>query len=567
MKDSLIIAAVFLFSLVIMQCGGDSIPESNVIWREDFNSDSLKGWTVVDLAPREKSDWHVYEGYLVHTSNIGGAERLGSHIVAGDAGWRDYTVRSEFVSTDDDYIGILFRYRDPDNYYRFYVSGQNGIIFLEKRVNGEIVELASAEEPLEFCKMSLAAAVHRDRIRVYLNDREYFNIRDNSHPAGKVGLMTCYNEGAYFDNITVSAYHKVREQHETVRPERRCGPYLQNVLGDSDTIMWQTNLPYGSVVEYGLEQEPQHRIEAPGLHTVHEVRLHGLMPGTQYFYRVISDTLVSDWYSLRTMPAGTEKFRFALYGDSQNNFIVHKKIAAQMAKHQPDFIVSVGDLAHGGRRADWTTEFFCPMQDILTSVPVYVSVGNHAYGSPHFTEYFDFPESSHETYYSIQVGNAYFIFLDNARTAYPDKKYYTDIKAGSPEYDWLVKELSSPAAQNAEWLFVVAHVPCYSEYSDVEYPENVSSFVPLYERYHVDAVFSGHIHVYERGIADGVCYVISGGSGGRLDFNKYRDIDEIQVTRTGHHFCIVDIEGGKMTLRQYGIDGVLRDSFSIDKSK
>lgn len=563
----LIFIVLLIFMLSFLVFDDNRLPEANVIWKDDFNSPILKDWAIIDIAPGQKSDWHVYEGYLVNTSNIGGEQRLGSHIVAGNTDWRDYTVRAEIISTDDDYIGILFRYQDADNYYRFYVSGQNGQIFLEKRVNDKIVKLASAEEPLDFCKMTFTAAVRDDTIRVYINNREYFKIIDGSHPTGKVGFMTCYNEGAYFNNITVSTYYEIPVERKITKLEFWCAPYLQNVLGDSATIMWQTNLPSNSAVEYGLINEPQYRIEMADPKTVHEICLRNLKRDTQYFYRIISDTLTSAWYSFHSAKSNTDPFRFVLYSDSQNNFIIHKKIASELAKHQPDFIVSAGDLAHGGRRADWATEFFHPMKEILSSTPIYVSVGNHAYGSPHFTDYFSFPEKNHETYYSVQAGNAYFIFLDNAKADFPDKDYYTDIDIGSPQYDWLVKELGSDAAQKAEWLFVVAHVPCYSEYSEIVFTENVNTYVPLYKHYNVDAVFSGHVHVYERGVSEGVCYIITGGAGGTLDFNKHRDINEIQVTHTGHHYCIVDIEGSKLTFRQYSIDGVLCDSFSIDKTK
>ena len=553
-----------LILFIVIYSGGHLL-EAEVLWQTDFNTASLLEWTIVDDIHGQKSDWHVYEGFLINTTNIGGKNRLGTHIVTGSADWRNYTMKSDIVSTDDDYIGILFRYRDDKNYYRFYISGQNGTLFLEKRTDGKIVTLASAKEPLELCKMTFYASVHEDTIRVYINNRKYFEVTDNSHKMGKIGLMTCYNEGAYFDNVTVSTFHDVPVESECPKLEFWCGPYLQNVLGDSATIMWQTNLPANSCVEYGLSVKTIKRIEFNEDNRVHEVCLRNLERGQSYLYRVISDSLISDWHSFKTMKADTEKFRFILYSDSQNNFIVHSKIASEIVKYQPDFIVSAGDLAHGGRRSDWATEFFLPMQEVLKNTPIYVSVGNHSYGSPHFSEYFSFPEHNHETYYSIQIGNAYFIFLDNAKIDFPDKDYYTDIGVGSPQYNWLEKELGSASAQNANWLFVVAHVPCYSEFSTVAFNENVKSFVPLYDRYNVDAVFSGHIHAYERGYSDGVYYIITGGAGGTLDHNRHKDIPEIQISQAGHHYCVVDISGRSLAFRQFSIDGVLRDSFYIDK--
>ncbi|MGC9363687.1 MAG: fibronectin type III domain-containing protein [Fidelibacterota bacterium] len=326
-----------------------AMTDSAVIWQDDFDSEYLNGWTIVDLAPGQQSDWHVYDGFLVHTSNIGGKKQLGSHIVAGDREWRNYTVRAELVFTDDDYIGILFRYRDQKNYYRFFLSGQNGQSFLEKRVKGDIQRLGFFEESLDECKMTMTAAVHQDTIRVYLNDREYFTVIDSSHPTGKVGFMTCYNEGAYFDNIVVSEFYEPMIKVVKPRLDFRCGPYLQNVLGDSATIMWQTNLPANSIVEYGRRKGSARRIEVAGSRKIHEICLRNLRKNARYFYRVISDSLQSEWFSFRSYNPNRKKLRFALYGDSQNNFMVHRKIAVAIEKHDPEFIVHAGDLAHGGR--------------------------------------------------------------------------------------------------------------------------------------------------------------------------------------------------------------------------
>lgn len=282
---------------------------AEVIWQDNLDFANLDDWTVVDFVPNQKSDWHIY----------------------------------------DDYLGILFRYRDQNNYYRFFLSGQNGQIFLEKRLDGKVKRLGFIEVPLDYCKMTMTAAVHRDTLRVYLNDRKYFTVIDSSHPTGKVGLMTCYNEGAYFDNIVVAEFCKPPKVIRESQLDFWCGPYLQNVLGDSATIMWQTTVQASSIVEYGLRKQSAERIEVPGSRKVHEICLRNLKKNARYFYRVRSDSVQSDWFSFRTYDPDRKKLRFALYSDSQNNFIVHRKIAAAIEKHNPEFIVHAGDLAHGGR--------------------------------------------------------------------------------------------------------------------------------------------------------------------------------------------------------------------------
>ena len=43
-----------------------------------------------------------------------------------------------------------------------------------------------------------------------------------------------------------------------------------------------------------------------------------------------------------------------------------------------------------------------------------------------------------------------------------------------------------------------------------------SDLVPLFEKYDVQMVFSGHDHDYERGTVNGIKYVVTGGGGERL---------------------------------------------------
>ena len=51
-------------------------------------------------------------------------------------------------------------------------------------------------------------------------------------------------------------------------------------------------------------------------------------------------------------------------------------------------------------------------------------------------------------------------------------------------------------------------------------------YVPLFEKYHVKMVLTGHTHIYERSIKSGVHYIIAGPAGGSRDiptaFNGYK---------------------------------------------
>jgi hypothetical protein len=61
---------------------------------------------------------------------------------SGDT-WKDYELRLSLRSTDNDRLGVMFRYQDPNNFYRFSWTAEGKERRLEKRVNGVFHVLAS----------------------------------------------------------------------------------------------------------------------------------------------------------------------------------------------------------------------------------------------------------------------------------------------------------------------------------------------------------------------------------------------------------------------------------------
>src|SRR5262249_13044077 len=88
-------------------------------------------WTFVDEGNQAgPSDWKIIAGELTQTAGIfgeGPPGMPGTYALAGDLEWTDYRVsvrlRSEAVGT----VGLMFRYQDKGNYYRFAIDvGQQG---------------------------------------------------------------------------------------------------------------------------------------------------------------------------------------------------------------------------------------------------------------------------------------------------------------------------------------------------------------------------------------------------------------------------------------------------------
>ncbi len=99
--------------------------------------------------------------------------------------------------------------------------------------------------------------------------------------------------------VAVLVFAKIGKEEQNM--QITCGPYLQNATKNSMTIMWQTDKPGTSVVEYERDKElgwsayvgrPQptyaDRGEDARAVTVHAVTLEGLDEQWTYSYRVRS---------------------------------------------------------------------------------------------------------------------------------------------------------------------------------------------------------------------------------------------------------------------------------------
>ncbi len=103
--------------------------------------------------------------------------------------------------------------------------------------------------------------------------------------------------------------------------------------------------------------------------------------------------------------------------------------------------------------------------------------------------------------YTRTVGSIHFFLLNSNRV-------------GAKQTAWLEHKL---AASTARWKIAVFHHPAYTCGAYRSHPGVVARWVPLFERYGVDLVLSGHDHNYQRfAPRNGVRYVVHGGGGPKL---------------------------------------------------
>ncbi len=540
--------------------------ENKMIFEENFENNVLSEWEVINEVDGE-ADWFLDEGYLVQTSNIGEGQQRGTNIIKKNVLLDNFTLRSYIYSTDDDYIGIVFRYTDSDNYYKFVLSSQRSIIYLQRRINGTtkiIDKYTDSEWP--FVGFEVTIMAYNDSLKVYLNDKLYLEATDNNLTSGSFGFSSCYNNGNFFDWVKIYETFKIPEVNNDISINR--GPYIQNLSDSSVAILWGTNKNSLSLLEIGLDSSNYQIIDENLSTNNHKIEVSNLLDETKYYYRVKSGRIYSQWHSFTSFSKNPDSFSFLVYGDSQNNFVRHREIISHFDEHSFDFIAHLGDIVQRGARNDWNVELFDPLEKYMAEKPIFVSIGNHQLDSENFYKYFQMPNSEHENYFTFSHGNSFFVFFDNRSAAFPEADYYPSIKINSPQYIWLEEQLSSQEATEADWIFVFSHVPTYHNRSLSKYLDCEEYLAPLFEKYGVDFNFSGHLHGYERGFVNNVNYVTAAGGGGIGPVKDDGFTDPINPLtnypfREIYNFCKVEVNSSELIFSAYDISGKKIDSKTI----
>lgn len=182
---------------------------------DDRFADPIEGrWTVVDDGDEEgPSHWVVTGGELRQTSNIHGGlmardmlDKPGTYALTGDSTWTDYRVAVTLRSDEADAIGVMFRYQDNDNYYRFSMGSQRGYRRLTKKEGGVFTVLWEDRKRYLLQRYyTITLECVGQRLTGYLNGSLLFSLDDPSLASGKIGLYCWADRGARFSEVRVSS--------------------------------------------------------------------------------------------------------------------------------------------------------------------------------------------------------------------------------------------------------------------------------------------------------------------------------------------------------------------------
>lgn len=355
------------------------------------------------------------------------------------------------------------------------------------------------------------------------------------------------------------------------------GPLIQRPQPATFVVVWYQSRESATSLRFdpAFDPPPDVRVEGDGKRRTASVS--GLPPASRATFVIEESGRALARGAIRTPDPSLSTYSFVVFGDSGEASAEQYAIADVLRSIAPDFVVHTGDLIYpSGQRKHYQAKFFEPYAATLADTPFWPSLGNHdvarkSNGAAAYREVFELPTNGPatlvpETNYWFDYANARFVVLDSNL---PEKVLAEQVAP------WLSAAF---ADADADWRFVVFHHPPYTA---GKYPPNdviQRALVPAFEASHVDVVFNGHDHLYERthalhggavvGDGAGVVYVVSGGGGAELYHPKEGAPrpDWIAVLRDDvHSLTHVRIDGRMLHLAQRDLRGLVIDEWTLGK--
>jgi 3',5'-cyclic AMP phosphodiesterase CpdA len=225
----------------------------------------------------------------------------------------------------------------------------------------------------------------------------------------------------------------------------------------------------------------------------------------------------------------------------------------------PDFVLGTGDMVDEGFREDQWQQFFDVENRLLRDNVYFPALGNHdrqgrGRTADTYRAYFSVPENGGDTerYYAFTYASARILVLDSNAYSFA----LTDQTA------WLERELIAARQDpTLRHIFVVMHHPPFSISLHGGNIDLRDRWTPLFEKYQVSAVFSGHDHVYERAEHNGIRYFVSGGAGAPLYPKRSNpnpvDVEAVKKFERALHYLRVTVTGTRIEVTGVRADGTV----------
>lgn len=317
-------------------------------------------------------------------------------------------------------------------------------------------------------------------------------------------------------------------------------PYLQSPGSNEMTVMWLTNVPARSWVEYGTDPNNMERARTflEGVmvadNKINQIRLTGLQPGTKYYYRVVSqeitryssyykefgDTVRSDIKSFTTWSDDRRDFRVIVYNDIHSNMEMFNKLHSLVEDKPYNLVIFNGDCFDDVEvESDILDRLLTYTPRIKSDeIPSIFIRGNHETRGEYSLHLWDYlGRMDGRSYSAFSLGDTRFVLLDCGEDKPDDHWVYYDMNDYTQhrieQADFLKEEANSSVFKEANKRILIHHIPIFGVKPGSFSPCS-DLWIPVLDNVPFDISLNGHTHRYrviEKGEAGNNFPVIIGG--------------------------------------------------------
>lgn len=217
-----------------------------------------------------------------------------------------------------------------------------------------------------------------------------------------------------------------------------------------------------------------------------------------------------------------DELSFAILGNIKSSIdVFDKKIVKEInADKNLDFVISTGNSVISGDEDKYRI-----LNKSLNkiNVPSIIGIGDKEISNHGYSKFYD---HYGPFYFSYNVNNAYFIFLDT-----------TGLTSEEWQKSWLVNELITN--DKYKYKFVIMNNPPFKLENEDPLNKAYCDFLTdTFSKYEVSAVFTSGMEVFDSRNIKGVQYFISGGAGGALLLNNENSF---------YHYIKVSVKNNEVT--------------------
>jgi Calcineurin-like phosphoesterase len=181
---------------------------------------------------------------------------------------------------------------------------------------------------------------------------------------------------------------------------------------------------------------------------------------------------------------GVGNFNFAAVGDfgcSENT----QSTVGNIQRHEPELVLAVGDMSYHST-ADCWFDVMMPLKGKFM-----ITLGHHDVedGQAKMNQYLK-SFGLEKPFYSYDYNNVHFLIMSANSVFYK----------GSEQYNFVLQDLKKASEkEDVNWIIVSTYGPLYT--SPSKHPAYIALrdiYHPIFEKYGVDLVLSGHNHNYQR---------------------------------------------------------------------